>query len=904
MLSVLAAVTVAQVGFAENIAVAPAEGGAGIARALEKARTIHRAEPAAVVTIELAEGDYLLDKPVEFGAEDVNLCIKGKGAALQCGRRLGAFRERRGAHNGRDARCPSEGGAHNGQDARCPSVVWEAEAPKGVEFRDLYVNGKRALRASEPNRHFLYMKNEAAESYRGFYAFEKDLDFLRKVPEDELKDVMLRIYQSWDMGYSAVENVDFGTGHVLGRVGMMFRLFSFGSLAPRYVIENCRAALDTPGEWFLDRKAGKVLYIPRTGEKAAESFACFPLVDCAIRMRGAKNVRFEGVAVEHVAWHMPPEGMRNLQAAYNVKDAAIDVQEGEGIVFRNCRVAHTGAHGIWISKVSKDCLAEHSLVEDVGASAVLLGDEAWKPTGYQKVELKSKGPHCERLHVRDSILRHGGRVLEAGVGVLLVQASDCKIVHNDIYDFRYTGVSAGWTWGYAPTPVRNNHIDFNRIHHIGQGRLSDMAGVYTLGDARGSTVCGNWITDVNGYRSGGSPAWGLYTDEGSRGFLYASNLVERCRSGAIHQHFGKDNVFANNILTGFDEFGVWRSKSEPHVTIALKNNIFYWTNPKARALTGRGSAAELTNIVAEANVWWPAGDAADGKPSVSFLGADWAAWRRQGHDATGCVADPLFTDPAKGDWRLRPESPALKLGFREFDWTRAGVFKDDPAWRAKADERTWDDFEDAPVAPRVVVTKGRCDFENCTVGKSAIASMNNFLVPFAPESSHGKSMLVTDQDPVQGKKCAIFKELPDLGQPWFPIISCKLKLADVKAFVRFSAKPLAGDYLLQFEPRDYEGKGNWKYVSGPIVQFKDGGVFAGGGHLVSAPVGAWTDVAMHIDLRARTWSVEARTRGGESGTTSGKLPKGFDLLTYVGFISYGKVGSEIAVDDIAFGEEK
>ena len=126
MLSVLAAVTVAQIGFAENIAVAPAEGGAGIARALEKARTIHRAEPAAVVTIELAEGDYLLDKPVEFGAEDVNLCIKGKGAVLQCGRRLGAFRERRGAHNGRDARCPSEGGAHNGQDARCPSVVWEA----------------------------------------------------------------------------------------------------------------------------------------------------------------------------------------------------------------------------------------------------------------------------------------------------------------------------------------------------------------------------------------------------------------------------------------------------------------------------------------------------------------------------------------------------------------------------------------------------------------------------------------------------------------------------------------------------------------------------------------------------------------------------------------------------------
>ena len=875
--------------FAENIIVAPAEGGAGIARALEKARAIHRSDAAAVVTIELSAGEYLLDRPIEFGAEDSNLSVKGKGALLQCGRKLGSFREVRGC---------------DGRDARRPSVIWEAEVPQGTFFRDLYVNGKRVLRASEPNRHYLYMKNEAKESHRGFHVTEKDLEFFRRVPADELEDVMLRIYQSWDMGYSAVEGVDFGTGHVLGRVPMMFKLFSFGNLAPRYVIENCRAALDAPGEWFLDRKAGKVLYIPRPGEKAAETTAVYPLVDCAIRMRGAKNVRIEGVAVEHVAWNMPKEGVVNKQAAYNVKDAAIDMQACEGVVFRNCRVAHAGAHGVWISKVSKDCGLEHALVEDVGATAVLLGDEAWKPTGYQKLDLKSKGPHCERLFVRDSILRHGGRVLEAGVGVLLVQASGCEIVHNDIYDFRYTGVSAGWTWGYAPTPVRNNRIDFNRIHHIGQGRLSDMAGIYTLGDSRGTTVNGNWITDVNGYRSGGSPAWGLYTDEGSRGILFASNLVERCRSGAVHQHFGRDNVFANNIFTGFDEFAVWRSKSEPHVTIELRNNIFYWTNPEAKAMTGRGSTSELTNVVADANIWWPAGDAAEEKPSASFIGADWNAWRRLGHDASGRIADPLFVDPAKGDWRLKPDSPALKLGFRAFDWTEAGVFKADAAWRAKADERTWDDFDDAPSAPPVIVTEGRCDFENCTVGKSAIASMNNFLVPFNPESSHGKSMMVTDRDPAQGKKCAVFKELPDLSQPWFPIVNCKLKLEKCRAFVRFSVKPLAGDYLLHVEPRDYEGKGGWQFGTGMHLKIRDGGIFANGGRFAAAPVGQWTDVTLHLDLPNRTWTAEAQTRGGASGRTSGRLAKGFDVFTYIGLISYGKPGAEVAVDDISFGEEK
>lgn len=338
-------------------------------------------------------------------------------------------------------------------------------------------------------------------------------------------------------------------------------------------------------------------------------------------MCGAKNVVFDGVFVEHTAWEMPPAGMANRQAAYNVKASAIDIQASEGIVFRNGGVAHTGAHGIWISRASKDCVIEHARIEDIGAGAVLLGDEAWRPTGYQQVALAEKRPYCERLHVRDSIIRHGGRVLEAGVGVLLAQARACSVVHNDIYDF----------------------------------------------------------------------------------------------------------------------YGVWRSVSEPHVTLELKNNIFHWTNPKADALTGRGPVAELTNIVADANIWWPAGTA--GKLNAgAFKGVDWDAWRRQGHDARGLVADPLFVDPARRDWRLAPESPARKLGFREFDWTKAGVSARDPAWRTEAD--------------------------------------------------------------------------------------------------------------------------------------------------------------------VRTWSLETQVRGGVAGICSGRLPGGFDVFSYIGFISYGKEGAEVALDDIAFHEER
>ena len=56
---------------------------------------------------------------------------------------------------------------------------------------------------------------------------------------------------------------------------------------------------------------------------------------------------------------------------------------------------------------------------------------------------------------------------------------------------------------------------------------------------------------------------------------------------------------------------------------------------------------------------------------VSADGAEWSSWQR-GHDAEGVMADPLFVDPQHGDFRLRPDSPALALGFVPFDVSQCG----------------------------------------------------------------------------------------------------------------------------------------------------------------------------------------------------------------------------------------
>ena len=269
------------------------------------------------------------------------------------------------------------------------------------------------------------------------------------------------------------------------------------------------------------------------------------------------------------------------------------------------------------------------------------------------------------------------------VGVLVIHANTVDVSHNEIHDGYYTAISVGWVWGYTYSVTYNNRICDNLIYNIGQGWLSDMGGIYTLGNQPGTVLSGNVIHNVTADpNEGGYGGWGIYLDEGSSYILVEKNLVYACGSDAYHLHFGSYNTVRNNIFALSGESQV-RVVSAPDRVIPddggketanFSRNILL-SDSKVCAF----SFLQRKEAYSESeNIFWDLSEGKDVYVTLDYnkkraMGIRTAV--RKGYITEPTIADPMFKNAAEFDFELSPDSPAIKAGFEAWDYGNAGTLK-------------------------------------------------------------------------------------------------------------------------------------------------------------------------------------------------------------------------------------
>jgi hypothetical protein len=501
----------------------------------------------------------------------------------------------------------------------------------------------------------------------------------------------------------------------------------------------------------------------------------------------------------------------------------------------------------------------------MGAGGVRIGDTQMP---------RDKADLTHHITVDNNLIRHGGRILPCAVGVWIGFSGDNTVTHNEVADFFYTGISVGWNWGYGPSPAKRNNISFNRVHHLGQGVMSDMGGVYTLGRSEGTVVRNNVFHDIHSYSYGG---WGLYTDQASTGILFENNLVYNVKTGGFHQHFGRDNVVRNNILAFSKQQQLQATRAEDHHSFEFANNIVLYDSDTL--LHGAWQALKFSS---HHNCYWHTGSM-----PVLFLGDTLEQWQAKGHERGSIIADPKFAQPKTGDFALPNDSPVFQTGFRRFKPHLAGVYGDE-AWVKKAEQVEYPQLKLAPPAPPLPIHEG---FERDVVGQPPKSITTHV-------EGRGDSVVVTDQTAATGNHSVKLTDAKGLTRNFYPYITMTgIRYASGTVHCSFALKFGTGSDI-QIELRDYSGS---SYSAGPSFRIRDSTLAIWNGREVQIPQDQWIRFEIRTSLGNQgDWALSATAPGWET-LEFDALPfrdPQFKVLTWAGITSVARDPTTFFVDDL------
>ena len=550
------------------------------------------------------------------------------------------------------------------------------------KFNQLFVDGVSRPRARKPNSGFLRVKGmpDGTPKTTGYNKKSQKFEYVKgdiNPKWTNLGDAEVIVYHFWTDTHLFIQSID-EKNNLVSFAHPSKKVFAddFNEEGARYVVENVLEELDAPGEWYLDRKTGNVSYFPFPGENLQDVTFFAPVIPGLVRLEGdpenqqfVEDITFRNIEFRYTNFQLPEGDTNNGQGSSSVS-ASITLKGARNCEFSNCKFTQLGT---WAFDLKAGCVGnrfKNNQINHIAAGGFKVNGGTFADSPFLRTS---------RNVFTDNEIGYYGQKYPSAVGILLQQTEANYVAHNLIHDGFYTGISVGWVWNYERSISRDNVIEFNHIHHIGQGLLSDMGGIYTLGVSPGTVLRNNLIHDVDANRYGG---WGIYNDEGSTHILIENNIVYNTKFAGYNIHFAKELTVRNNIFALGRLQQLNRDHNEPHQSVYFENNIILWkegvlldTNWKDEPYTfyyhpDHKEGETLTSTFEmDRNLYF---NPSKSLSEIDFNGKSWIEWQKAGKDIHSQYADPLFVDAAHFNFTLKPESPAFKLGFNAIDVSSVG----------------------------------------------------------------------------------------------------------------------------------------------------------------------------------------------------------------------------------------
>ena len=447
-------------------------------------------------------------------------------------------------------------------------------------------------------------------------------------------------------------------------------------------VENIFEELDAPGEWFLDAKTSTLYFHPPAGLDLAKATVEGVRLRHLIEFRGTevrpvKFISLKGLTFRHAARTFMENKEPLLRSDWTTyRGGAVFFNGAEDCALEDCFLDQLGGNAVFVNNYNRRVTIHGCEIANEGANGVaFVGDPGAVRSPlfeYNQVQELAKldrtpGPKTRNYpadcRVEDCLIHLTGRVEKQTAGVQIAMAQDITVAHCSIYDMPRAGINIGdGCWGghviefcdiFDTVKETGDHGSFNswgRDRYWRPNIEEVNAWVKESPDLPLLDIVKPIILRNNRWRC--DHGWDIDLDDGSSNYEIRNNL---CLNGGLKNREGFHRIVENNVIVN-NSFHphVWYAESQD----VFRRNIVFGPYQPIRVNQPWGKECDFNLVHQEG--------ADDERPATKLH-------EQSGRDEHSIIAHAMFVDAARGDYRVKKGSPALKLGFQNFRMDQFGV---------------------------------------------------------------------------------------------------------------------------------------------------------------------------------------------------------------------------------------